>query len=325
MLAPIDDDKIQSSDLTTEYDIIVAGGGIAGLTAGLESARLGRSTLVLTGDVLGGHLLSIERIDGYPGFPEGVAGYELCPIAQGQAAEAGAEFAMTSVDGLNPEGDIWRVATPAGEYEARAVIVAAGTALKELGVPGEERLRGKGVSHCASCDAPLLRDRPVTVIGGGDSAMQEALTLAEAASRVTILHRGESLAGQAAYRDAIDAHAKIETRAGVEVQEIMGDDTVAGILVRNGSGAVSNIVCDGVFVYIGLQPNTAFLNARLPLDVSGRIRTDPAMRTASSGLFAAGTVRSGAPGRAVASAGDGTMAAITADSYLSHGLWQDED
>ncbi len=310
--------------MDSDFDVVIAGGGIAGLTAGTVSARLGRKTLVLVGDMLGGNLLSIERIEGYPGFPDGVAGYELCPAAQGQAAEAGAEFAMTALDTLERRGEGWRIETRDGGYTARALIVATGAALKTLNVPGEETLRGKGVSHCASCDAPLMRDRVVAVVGGGDSALQEALTLAEAASRVVILQREDALSAQASYRERVAAHPRIEVRLNTEVQEILGADVVTGVRVRDtASGVADDLEAEGVFVYIGLRPNTAFLDGRAGLDPSGGIPTDGAMRTRLPGVFAAGTVRSGTPGRAVSSAGDGTAAAIAADAYLSDGAWPD--
>src|SRR6185436_8736244 len=142
-----------------QYDLVIVGGGVAGLTAGLTSARAGRTTRVLTGASLGGHLLSIERIDGYPGFPDGVPGYDLCPIAHEQAAAAGAEFDAALVKSLAAGDGRWQVMTAAGDLSARSVILATGTTYRKLGIPGEERLRGKGVSHCASCDAPLMRGR----------------------------------------------------------------------------------------------------------------------------------------------------------------------
>ena len=193
------------------------------------------------------------------------------------------------------------------------MIVASGSDIRTLGVPGEERLKGKGVSHCASCDAPLLRDRVVAVVGGGDSAMQEALTLAGHASRVIVLQRGEALSGQASYRDRVLAHPNIEVRYNTVVEEIMGDDAVSGVRLR---GTDEVVEAAGVFVYIGLAPNSAFLGGRLRLDRSGRIPTDATMATEQAGLFAAGSVRSGWPGRASASAGEGTAAAVAAHNYL---------
>jgi thioredoxin reductase (NADPH) len=199
--------------VSKDFDILVVGGGIAGLSAALTAARLGRRTLVLTGDVLGGQLLNIEKIDGYPGFPDGVPGYDLCPMAQEQAAAAGAEFAMAGATRLERSSDAWLVGTPSESYDARSVILATGTRLRDLGVPGESTLRGKGVSQCASCDAPLLRNRPVIVAGGGDSALQEALTLAEHCSAVTLVHHNPELDAQSAYLQLVEGHPKITSVA----------------------------------------------------------------------------------------------------------------
>ena len=305
--------------------MVVAGSGIAGLSAGLAAARLGHKTLVLAGDILGGQLLSIAKVDGYPGFPEGIPGYDLCPLTQEQADAAGAEFAATELTGLAGEDGRWRINTGEGEdHVARAVIIATGAGLKELGIPGEERLRGHGVSHCASCDAPLLRERSVAVVGGGDSAAQEALTLAEFAARVIILHRGPALTAQRAYRERVSAHPRIELRFNTTVEEVLGDASVKGLRTRDGAtGAVADVDFAGVFIYIGLQPNTGLLEGRIALDPAGGIPTDSAMRTALKGICAAGAVRSGWLGRAVISAGEGTAAATAADEYLRTGRWPD--
>jgi thioredoxin reductase (NADPH) len=308
--------------LSKEYEVVVAGGGIAGLTAGLTAARLGRSTLVLTGDVLGGHLLNIERIDGFPGFAEGVPGYDLCPIAQEQAAAAGAEFSMAAVTTLERDNAIWRVATKADNYAAKSVILATGTELRLLGVPGESLLRGKGVSQCASCDAPLLRDRPAVVAGGGDSALQEALTLAEHCSSVTIMHHGAALTAQACYVAMAGAHGKITCRPNSEISAILGENAVEKARIRNTeTGDTTDIECAAVFGFIGLTKNTAFLDDRSILDDAGAILTDSVMRTRMPGLLAAGTVRSASTGRAAAAAGDGASAALAADRYLTDGTW----
>lgn len=310
--------------MTSQFDVVVAGGGIAGLTAGLTSARLGRKTLVLTGDVLGGQLLSINRIDGYPGFPDGVPGYELCPMAQEQAAAAGAEFAAATLDALMAEDRAWRLRVSAGEdHVARAVILATGAGLRTLGVPGEARLAGKGVSHCASCDAPLLRGRTAVVVGGGDSAAQEALTLAESVGRVILVHRGAALSAQAAYRDAVLANPRIEPRFETVLEEILGDTKVEGVRVRDRAGnAATDLEAAGVFIYIGLVPNAALLDGRAALDPAGYVVADGELRTALPGICTAGAVRSGWAGRAAASAGDGAAAAVSADRYLRDGTWQ---
>jgi thioredoxin reductase (NADPH) len=310
--------------LATEFEVVIAGGGIAGLTAGVTAARLGRKTLVLTGDVPGGQLMSIEKIDGYPGFPEGVPGYDLCPMLQDQAAAAGAEFMMTGLERLDALDGKWLVASGEGDILARAVIVATGSSLKKLDVPGEERLTGNGVSHCASCDAPLLRDRIVAVVGGGDSAMQEALTLAAFASKVIILHRGDALTGQACYRDRVTAHQKIDIRFDTAVTEVLGEAKVTGLRTRKSrNGAIADLEVAAIFAYVGLQPNTAVLQDRLSLDLAGRIPTDGWMRSELAGVCAAGTVRGQSPCRAVSAAGDGASAAVTVDRYLMDGSWRE--
>jgi thioredoxin reductase (NADPH) len=304
-----------------EFDLVVAGGGIAGLTAGLGAARAGLKTLVMTGDVLGGQLISIERIDGYPGFPEGVPGYDLCPMAQEQASAAGAEIEAIALTNLHAQNGKWRLATGNGDYSARAVVLATGTTLKELGVNGEARLRGHGVSHCATCDGPLLRGRVAGIVGGGDSALQEALTLAEFASRVVIFHRGKAFSAQAAYRERISEQPKIEVRFGTVVEEVLGDSAVAGVRTRDASGTQADFELSGFFVYVGLEPNASVADGLLDLDQTGRIVTDAWMRTKQPGILAAGTVRSGAAGRAISAAGDGTTAAIAAEQYLRSGTW----
>jgi len=311
--------------MDNDYDIVIAGGGLAGLTAGVTAARLGRKTLVLTGDVIGGQLLSIEKIEGYPGFPDGVPGYDLAPMTQEEAASAGAEFAATELKGFTQDSKGWRLSTGEGEVSARGVVLATGSSLRELGVPGEARLRGQGVSHCASCDAPLLRQKIVAVVGGGDSAMQEALTLAAHAAQVVILTHGAGLTGQASYRERIGQNSKITVRPSVEVKEILGDIKVTGLRMRDMSGGtVSELTTDGIFVYIGLQPNTAFLNGRIKLGSGDGIPTDGWMRTDQVGICAAGTVRSGSPCRAASSAGDGAAAAIAIDRYLTDGVWRQQ-
>jgi thioredoxin reductase (NADPH) len=312
-----------AQDLPTEFDVVIAGGGIAGMSAAAAAARLGRRTLVLTGDVLGGQLVSIEKIEGLPRFPEGVAGYDLCPTLQEEAESAGAEFTMSNLQRLHPQDGKWRVTTGEGEIAAGGVVLAMGSSLRRLGVPGEQRLTGAGVSHCASCDAPLLRNQLVAVVGGGDSAMQEALTLADHAAKVVMLLRGDTLRGQASYRDRVSTHPKIAIRTRTVVTEILGDAKVSGVRLRDAhDGGATDVEVAGVFAYVGLEPNTACVADRLLLEPSGLIPIDGAMRTELAGICAAGNVRAQSPCRAASAASDGAAAAVAIDRYLTDGSWR---
>ncbi len=304
--------------METESEVLVIGGGIAGLSAALCAARLGRRTHVLTGTSLGGHLLSIELIEGYPGFPEGVPGYDLCPIVQGQAADAGAEFSMAEATSMQNRDGKWHVQSPSGDYLADSVILATGTALKALEVPGETKLRGHGVSHCASCDAPLLRNKPVVVAGGGDSAAQEALVLAEHAVSVAMVFDTPELTAQQAFRSRVEKTPRISLFPDSTIEAILGEDAVTGVRLRAKAGErCVDLEADGVFVYIGLSPITSYLQGLLALSETGHIVTDGELQTNSVGIFAAGTVRSGSAGRAAAAAGEGMQAALAADAYLA--------
>jgi thioredoxin reductase (NADPH) len=312
--------------MSDERDVVIVGGGLAAMSAALTSARLGRRTSILTGGVPGGQLVSINKIEGLPGFPEGVAGYDLCPMAQEQADAAGVEFRMAGADSIVADGERWRVGSTEGAIVARAVVVATGTALAKLGVPGEERLFGKGVSHCASCDAPLLRNQVAVVVGGGDSGMQEALTLVDHVSKVVLLERGDALTGQVSYQNLLHANPKIEVRFGIVVNEIVGDGTVSHLRVKDlAAGTESDLPTAAVFPCAGLVPNSEFVRGLLPLDATGRIRVDAAMRTRARGLCAAGNVRQASPHRAAGAMGDGAAAAVAIDRYLATGAWCDVD
>jgi len=301
----------------SDYDVIIVGSGLAGLTAGLFAARYGLSTLVLESNIPGGHLISIEKIEDFPGFPEGIAGYDLCPTVQRQAADQGAEFQRAEVENLHPEGPFWLVITDEERHRGKAVIVATGSSLKELGVPGEAKLMGRGVSHCASCDGPLYNEKTVGVVGGGDSALQEALTLANYAASVLIFTQEESFDAQFSYVERALSQPKIEARHRTAIEAVLGDNVVSGVRVRDLEGNESfQIDLAGLFVYVGIKPNTAFLKDLVRLSDGGHVPTDGWMRTGREGLYAAGDIRQDSAAQAITSAGDGATAAIAAYRYI---------
>ncbi|HLB31746.1 MAG TPA: FAD-dependent oxidoreductase [Gammaproteobacteria bacterium] len=306
-----------------EYEIVVSGGGIAGLTAALTAARLGRKTLILSGAVPGGHLLSIERIDGYPGFPDGISGYELCPMTQEAAMAEGVEFAPVELVAVTRDAGGFSIEAETGTWHTRSLIMATGAHLKRLSVPGEAGFTGKGVSHCASCDGPMLKGKTAVVVGGGDSALQESLTLAAHAASVIVLQKEAQLTGQPVYQRLVTEQSRISVRCGMLVEEILGAQVVSGVRVRDlATGATSDLPAEAVFIYIGMAPNSGLVTQFVKLDENAQIPVDAKMRTTVPGLLAAGLVRSGAAGRAVASAGDGAAAAASADSFLRDGLWR---
>ena len=299
------------------YDVVIIGSGLAGLTAGLFSARHGLTTLVMEANIPGGHLISIEKIEDFPGFPDGVSGYELCPNLQRQASNYGAEFQRAEVLRLEAQENIWSVVTEEETHRAKAVIVATGSTLKHLGVPGEEKLMGRGVSHCASCDGPLYNGQTVAVVGGGDSALQEALTLTNYADRVLLFHRAEAFSAQQTYVQRVLSNAKIAPRHRTFIEEVLGDETVAGVRVRDlASGVVSEVELAGMFIYVGLQPNTALLQNLVKLSDTGHVPTDNWMKTARDGLYAAGDIRQDSARQAITAAGDGATAAIAAYRFI---------
>jgi thioredoxin reductase (NADPH) len=303
-----------------DFDLVIVGAGVAGLTAAMFAGRHGLKVAVVEQLGAGGQIINAERIENFPGFPQGLGGHELGPLLHEQAEQAGAEFVLDTVQALKADGG-HRIVRAAGEtLRGRAVIIAAGSALRPLGVPGEETLLGRGVSHCASCDGAFFAGQDVCVIGGGDSAVDEALVLAEHAVRVTIIHRGEGLDAQQALRRKADACGKIEIVRKTAVEEIVGTDAVSAVRLRDlATGAMRLQPVRGVFVHVGLEPNTAFLRGVLALDAAGHIETDIDMRTSLAGVFAAGDIRKHSVAQLAAAAGDGATAAIAAFRYLTSG------
>ena len=303
------------------YDLLIIGGGLAGLTAAIYGARYGLHTAIVEQMMAGAQIINLERIENFPGFPQGIAGYELGPAAQEQAMNAGAAMLMDTVTAIAQDGDYLRVAGDGGDtYRSKAVIMAAGSTLRALGIPGETEFDGRGVSHCATCDGPLYMGQTVGVIGGGDSAADEALTLTEYVDRVILFHRGAALDAQQVLHDRIAANPKIEVRYCAEVTEILGENTVSGARIRTADGETVEPL-NGLFIYIGLDPNSAPVADLVPLDNAGHIPVGLAMDTPQPGLFAAGDLRQQSAAQLVASAGDGATAAIAAFRYIRSKAW----
>ncbi len=300
-----------------DYDVIIIGGGTAGFSAGMYSSRLGMKTLLVERLIPGGQIINVERIEDYPGLPDGISGADFSSKLQEQAIASGTEFAMSEVTGIRKSGQEWIVDTYDGEKASKSVIIASGSTLNKLNVPGENELVGAGVSYCATCDGAFFIDQKVCVVGGGDSALQEAITLTEFASNVDLFCRSSSLHAQQTLQDRITDHKKIQVHLNVEVQEIHGDGMVDGIsLLQTLSGESTRVNIDGVFIFVGLIPNTEYLQNTLETDESGHIKTDINLQTSEKGVFAAGDIRANSASQLISSAGDGATAAVNAKKYI---------
>ena len=306
--------------MADSYDLIIVGGGLAGMTAGMYAARYGLSTGLVERMMGGAQIINVERIENFPGFPEGIAGAELGPALQEQAMAAGVDFLMDEANQIVREGGPgadFRVDADGGSYRARAVIIATGSRLRSADIPGEERLWGRGVSHCATCDGPLAMGQTVGVIGGGDAAADEALTLTEYADRVLLLHRREELRAQQVLQNRLAENPKVEIVRNTRVTEICGTDTVSGVKLRNAAtGQEDTVDLAGVFIYVGLEPNSELARGLVEPDRGGHIPVNLWMETETTGLYAAGDVRQHSAAQLVTSAGDGATAAVAAYRYL---------
>lgn len=301
-----------------DHDVVIIGAGIAGLNAAVTAARHGLDTLVIDKLGAGGQVINVDRIENFPGPAEGMSGFELGPALQMQADEAGAAFALDSVDKLEKIDEGFRIIGSELNLTASVVIVTAGSSRRKLEVPGEDEFEGRGVSHCASCDGPLLRGKSVCVVGGGDSALDEALALSAHAEQVHIVHRKERPTARHSLVEACRATANIEFIPASTVERINGDNggVTSATLHDCNTETRTELPCHGVFVYVGLEPNIDFLPDGIELAPDGRISVDLTMESSLSGLFAAGDVRSQSVAHLAASAGDGVTAAICAARHL---------
>jgi len=301
-----------------DYDVVIIGGGPAGLTAGIYTARARLKSLLLEKGATGGWIVNAGVVENYPGFPDGVNGLELADAMQQQAAKFGLETLTAEVTGLDLKGEQKIVKTGEGDITARAVIVAGGSDRIKLGVPGEEEFTGRGVAYCAVCDGYFYRDVPVAVVGGGNAAMNEALELTKFASKITLIHRRDELRATKILQERAFAEPKIEFLWNTVVEAIEGEDTVKKLKLKNvQTGEKSTLNISGIFVAAGFRPNTDYLKNIVDLAENGAIITNEKMETNVPGILAAGDIRANSIRQVAAAVGDGAVAAIYAERHIT--------
>jgi thioredoxin reductase (NADPH) len=302
--------------IMNDYEMTIIGGGPAGLTAGLYAARAGLKSILIERGIFGGQIVNARLVENYPGFPEGISGPELGEFMRQQASKYRLETLNTEVTGIRA-GKAYEVSTTEGNIQAKSIIIAAGSQYRKLDVAGEERLSGHGVSYCATCDGFFFRDKEVAVVGGGDTAITDALELAQHCSKVYIIHRRNQLRATKALQEIVFSQPKIELIWNTVVHEIVGDRMLRNLHLRNvKTGQSSNLEVDGIFVAVGLNPNSQIFSQLVTLDKAGFIVTDELMRTSVKGIFAAGDIRHNSFRQVITAAGDGAAAAGSAFKYL---------
>lgn len=304
------------------HDIVIIGGGPAGLTAGLYAARARMNAVLIEKVGFGGQLLTYEKVENYPGFPEGIGAFDLSEFISAQAIKFGLKTISAEVRGLGIDGPVKTVDTETESLRTRTIVIASGASPNKLGVPGEREFTGRGVSYCAVCDAPFYRNQEVAVVGGGDTAIEEAVYLTRFASRVYVIHRRDQLRAAPVIQEKAVQNGKISLILDTVVQDVRGDDQGVSHLVLRGKkhGEISELPVRGVFMFVGIRPNTGFVPSPVERDPLGFIRTDQEMVTSVSGVFAAGDVRAKHLRQIATAVGDGATAAFNAGTYIENHL-----
>jgi thioredoxin reductase (NADPH) len=302
---------------SNHHKLIIIGSGPAGLTAALYAARADLKPLVLAGLTYGGQLMLTSDVENFPGFPKGIMGPELMQLFITQAERFGAKMVYEDVLSVALEQKPFKVKTGEREYTADSIIVATGASTLWLGLPSEEKFRGKGVSSCATCDGFFFKDQEIIVVGGGDSAMEEASYLTKFARKVTIIHRRDSFRASKIMQDRVLSNPKISVIYNTAVEEFLGTDRLESVKLKNSDGSISEMKVGGAFIAIGHKPNTEIFKDQLKLDAKGYIIPQDNTKTSVSGVFVAGDVRDHRYRQAVTAAGMGCMAALDAEKYLN--------
>lgn len=302
------------------HDIIIIGGGPAGLTAGIYAARARMDVLLIESTFSPSLITITDWVENYPGFPEGIGGFDIVEKFRQQAVNCGLKSAFGDVSAIVRESfnghDVWKVIAEEN-YFAHAVILATGANHAKLGCPGEDEFTGKGVSYCATCDGPFYRDKEVVVVGGGDTAVQEAIFLTKFASKVTLVHRRDTLRATAVLRDRAMANEKMAFELESVVESVYGDKLVEGVILKNTrTGMSKKLNADGVFIFTGLIPNTRLLEGIAELDANGYVIVDGDMKTSAPGIFSCGDCNKKLLRQVVTACGDGATAAFSAQHYV---------
>lgn len=299
------------------YDMLILGAGPAGLTAAIYASRAGLRVLVCEEKLSGGEISATEQLDNFPGFPEGINGMEFGQRLEQQAERFGTRIVNASIETVKLDGEWKKLVTAAGEFLGRTVVIATGTQPRNLGVPGEDKLRGRGISYCATCDGPFFRDKMVAVIGGGDSAVEEALYLTRFAGGVLLVHRRDMLRAVPYLQEKLLNHPNVKVLWDTVVKGFAGEQKLEKILVQNvRNDSMAEVPVDGAFLYVGRIPNSSFFNG-VEKDANGYIITNEEMETMIPGVYAAGDIRRKFLRQVVTAAADGAIAAMVAVRYLA--------